>query len=382
MDNLTHSLVGLTLAKAGLERLSPYATIVCVAAANAADVDVASGLFGDRWTLLRNHRGITHSIPGTIAIGFLVPALALAIERGASAIAKRKSRIQFRGLLLASMLAAITHPILDWTNNYGVRPFLPWSGRWFYGDLVFIADPYIWLLLGVPAFLLTSNGRIKILGWCALAVCAAALLFLAGRSTNAETASLPIASIVWIVVVIAAALLRLNGAQKRFGPRLAMAALLALVGYWGALSVVHRLAAADASSIAEHVVAPRGEHLIRAAAMPTAASALRWQAVAETDQAMYRFVVQLGNTDGPQAADGSMTRYAKPNGPAEALVKMGEADRRARMLLDFARFPIAHVDAENCVGQTLVQFADLRYTEPGRERGNFSVNVPIDCPAR
>jgi hypothetical protein len=188
--------------------------------------------------------------------------------------------------------------------------------------------------------------------------------------------------IVWIVAAIAAAFLRLKGAQKRFDPRLAMAALLALVGYWGALSVVHRLAAADAGSMAEHVVAPRGEHLIRAAAMPTAASARRWQAVAETDQAMYRFVIQLGSTNGPQAADGSMTRYPKPNGPAQALVKMGEADRRARTLLDFARFPIAHVDADNCVGQTLVQFADLRYTEPGRERGNFSVNIPVDCPAR
>ena len=77
-----------------------------------------------------------------------------------------------------------------------------------------------------------------------------------------------------------------------------------------------------------------------------------------------------------------MTRYAKPKGPAEALVKMGEADRRARTLLDFARFPIAAVDGDTCVGQTLVQFADLRYTEPGRERGNFSVNVSVDCPAR
>jgi len=119
-----------------------------------------------------------------------------------------------------------------------------------------------------------------------------------------------------------------------------MAALLALIGYWGALGVVHRLAAADASSIAEQVVAPRGEHLIRAAAMPTAGSALRWQAVAETDQAMYRFVVQLGNTNGPQAADGSMTRYAKPKGPAEALAKNNEA------FLTLARERFAALSAE------------------------------------
>jgi hypothetical protein len=57
-------------------------------------------------------------------------------------------------------------------------------------------------------------------------------------------------------------------------------------------------------------------------------------------------------------------------------------DRRAEALLRFARFPIEHVNADNCVGQALVQFADLRYTEPGRGRANFSVNIPVDCPSR
>lgn len=380
MDNLTHSLVGLTLAKAGLERMSPYATLVCIASANAADADVASGLFGDRWTLLHHHRGITHSIVGTIAIGFLIPTLALAIERGAGAITKQKPRIRFRGLLLASMLAAVTHPILDWTNNYGVRPLLPWSGRWLYGDLVFIADPYIWLLLGVPAFLLTSDTKSKTVGWCVLAVCVGAVIGFAARSSIPDSGPLGIALVIWIVAAIAAALLRLKGVPQRLGSRLAMAALIALVGYWGALSVIHRVAAADASSIAEHVAVDRGEQFIRAAAMPTTASALRWQAVAETDQAMYRFMVQFGTAS--QSVDGPMTRYAKPKGETEALVSIAEQDRRARTLLDFARFPIAAVGSDNCVGQTLVQFADLRYTEPGRERGNFSVNIPVDCPSR
>src|SRR5205823_11340128 len=148
MDNLAHSLVGLTSAKAGLEKLSPYATTICVISANAADADFLSLLFGDRWTLLREHRGVTHSIVGTITIGILVPVLAYAIDRIVASIRKSALRIRFRGLLLASLVAAATHPLMDWTNNYGVRPLLPWSGRWFYGDLVFIVDPYIWLVLG------------------------------------------------------------------------------------------------------------------------------------------------------------------------------------------------------------------------------------------
>src|ERR1051326_7510236 len=129
MDNLTHSLVGLSLAKAGLERVSPYATTVCLLSANAADADFVSLFFGDRWTLLHHHRGITHSIVGTIAIGLLVPLFVAIIERTIAFIRKRAPTIRLRGLLLASLIAAATHPLMDWTNNYGVRPLLPWSGR-------------------------------------------------------------------------------------------------------------------------------------------------------------------------------------------------------------------------------------------------------------
>src|SRR5918998_1153671 len=66
MDNLTHSLVGLVAAKAGLERLSPGATAVCVLAANAPDADILAAL-GGKWFYLHHHRGITHSIVGTLA---------------------------------------------------------------------------------------------------------------------------------------------------------------------------------------------------------------------------------------------------------------------------------------------------------------------------
>ena len=125
MDNLTHSLVGLTLSKAGLERVSPYATTVCLLSANAADADFVSLFFGDRWTLLHHHRGITHSIVGTIAIGVLVPFLVAVIERTIARIRRRAPTIRLRGLMVASLVAAATHPLMDWMNNYGVRPLLP-----------------------------------------------------------------------------------------------------------------------------------------------------------------------------------------------------------------------------------------------------------------
>jgi inner membrane protein len=49
-------------------------------------------------------------------------------------------------LSLTAFLAALSHILLDWTNNYGVRPFFPFNPRWYYGDLVFIVEPVLWAL--------------------------------------------------------------------------------------------------------------------------------------------------------------------------------------------------------------------------------------------
>src|SRR6185503_857128 len=185
MDVLTHSLVGLTAAKAGLERFSPFATAVCIIAANSPDSDAVVGLFADRWTLLKHHRGVTNSIVGVIALGILIPLIFYLVERMWARWRKRQPRIRLRGLLFVSLIMAASHPLMDWTNNYGVRPLLPWDGRWFYGDLVFIVDPYIWLVLGGAAFLLTSNHRLKMGGWILLA----AGIFLITFSQTAQRAS-------------------------------------------------------------------------------------------------------------------------------------------------------------------------------------------------
>ena len=81
MDNLTHSLVGLTAAKAGLEKVSPGATTLCLLAANAPDVDVAILLFGDRWTYLHHHRGITHALVGVAFLAVLLPLIVYGADR-------------------------------------------------------------------------------------------------------------------------------------------------------------------------------------------------------------------------------------------------------------------------------------------------------------
>jgi len=376
MDGVTHSLVGLTSAKAGLERWSPYATVVCILSANAPDIDVISGFFGGRWTLLHYHRGITHSIIGTLALGFLIPSIFYAVDRAIAQWRKHPPKIRYRGLLIASLIAAATHPLMDWTNNYGIRPLLPWSGKWFYGDLVFIIDPYIWLVLGGAAFLLTSSRRLKIIGWSVLGIASTLLILLGPAQRGLTTTVVFVVRAIWILGLLAFILARWFNLQRRL-KSIAFAALAFVVCYWGALALMHHAAYQNAFTRADQLAAENAEHLIRVVAMPTAANPLRWQSVAETDQAIYRFFV--GVAAQPST---SPERYEKPSGLSEQLVSAASLDPRAQVLLGFARFPLAQVESENCIGQTLVQFADLRYTEPGGSRGNFSLSVPVDCPAR
>src|SRR5215210_1987541 len=114
MDNLTHSLMGLAAAKAGLERLSPGATAVCIIAANAPDADIIS-LIGGRWAYLHHHRGITHSIVGTFALALIIPSIFYLVDLIIARFRRHPLRIKIRGLLLASLITSATHPLMDWT---------------------------------------------------------------------------------------------------------------------------------------------------------------------------------------------------------------------------------------------------------------------------
>src|SRR5881409_3564958 len=276
MDDLTHSLVGLTAAKAGLERLSPYTAAVCILSANAPDVDVVT-ILGGRWTALHYHRGITHSIVGTLALGILIPSLFYLLERLVARVRRRPKRIRYRGLLIASLIAAATHPLMDWTNNYGVRPLLPWSGKWFYGDLVFIIDPYIWLVLGGAAFLLTSNRRLKIIGWAVLGITSTLLILLAPTQRGLTSTVTFVVRAIWIFGLLAFILARSFNLQRRLRKSIAFAALAFVVFYWGALALMHHAAHENALRGANQLAAENGEHLVRVVAMPTTANPLRWQ---------------------------------------------------------------------------------------------------------
>jgi inner membrane protein len=376
MDNLTHTLFGMAAAKAGLERLSPGATALCLVAANAPDADILA-TFGGSWFYLKHHRGITHSIVGTFTIALLIP---LVFYAGDQIIARWRGRtpgVRLRGLITVSLLLSASHPLLDWTNNYGLRPLLPWSGRWFYGDLVYIIDPWLWLTLGGAAFLLTAKARWQMIAWGALALLASLILiFLPVRMGMA----LPLASrALWFSCLIGLIVAHRMDLATRWGSSIALAALGVVVVYWGALGLLHERALTRAQAIVRSQVERRQETVLRVAAMPKLADPLRWRVIAETDRAAYRFDTSLvARVEEELDAPAELSRFEKPQGRAAEVSVRAAEDERAAIFLDFARFPAVRVEPQNCAEELLVQFADLRFTEPGTSRGgNFALEIPV-----
>ena len=375
MDNLTHSLVGLSVAKAGLERLSPGATALCIVAANAPDADIVMTLWGP-WVYLYHHRGITHSIIGTLSIALILPLLFYGVERITARLRGQPAKFRLRGLLIASFVAMLTHPLMDWTNNYGVRPFLPWSTKWYYGDLVFIIDPWLWLVLGGACFLLTARGWRKGF-WALLAVLITSAIILLPLG-NSEFNIPLIVRAGWVIGIIALIAARWARLHERWGRSIALAALAFILVYWGGLGLMHARAFNEATRVAGDFAATRRETVTRLAAMPTLADPTLWRCVADTDTgATFRFNLDLKRVGGPPR---DLVLYERPSGETEAAVAKARRDQRAAIFLDFARFPVAQTRGD-CLTETLVQFADLRYTEPGgQRRGSFSLEVPVQCP--
>ena len=374
MDNLTHSLVGFAAAKAGLERLSPAATSLCVVAANAPDADILSTLSG-RWAYLQYHRGITHSIIGTLALAVVIPVLFWLGDRVIALIVGRQPRVKFRGLLFVSLVVSATHPILDWTNNYGIRPMLPWNGNWYYGDLVFIVDPWLWLSLGGACFLLTAKTKWRIGAWSLLATILTLVVVLV--PTLRPGSLFPAGSrVVWIfgiAILFVAHRVRLG---DRWPTAIPLIVFALIVVYWGGLAILHRRALAQAEAEAMTLASARGETLNRVAAMPVLANPMRWQCVFDTNHATYRFDLSL--SQGKVVSH--VVRYEKPEGRDAKAFAAAAGDPRTKVFLGFARFPVMIVTGD-CLSETLVQFADLRYTEPGGNRsGAFTLDVPIECP--
>jgi inner membrane protein len=181
MEPITHFLTGACIGRAGLNRKTAYATLAAVLAAEAADLDVLWGFAGPVEGL-KHHRGITHTFIGAPVVAAVVVGAVWLLYRWVESRRRRRiellrsrattlpalatdegplpparQTVRWGWLYLTALIAALSHLFLDWTNNYGLRPFFPFNPRWYAGSFVFIAEPVLWALLGlaiiVPAVL-------------------------------------------------------------------------------------------------------------------------------------------------------------------------------------------------------------------------------------
>ena len=241
MDNLSHSLVGLALGElaqrslpaepdSGAQSLRRRMLLVTgFAASNFPDLDlVLSGLLPAPLGYLLHHRGHTHTLLLALGQALVLAALVWLLWPGARALL-RTSAAARAGLAAVAGVGLVLHIGMDFLNSYGVHPFYPFSGRWVYGDMLFILEPVIWVAFGVPLAMMV---RSRVLRWSLLALLGGIVVWATSR-----------AFLHWgSLLGLGAAALAMAWAQHRAGERGkdallgALALALAFIGTQGAAS--------------------------------------------------------------------------------------------------------------------------------------------------
>jgi inner membrane protein len=191
LDNVTHTMVGAALGQAGLRRLTGLGTATLMIAANVPDIDAIAGFWTDS---LAFRRGWTHGPLGILVLPVIVAGGMMAFDRLQARWNRRpetRDVVRFWPLLLLAYIGALTHPFLDWLNTYGIRLLMPFSGEWFYGDAVFIIDPWIWLALGGALFLQHSARPAALVAWGTFAAAASLLVLTTPFVPAAEPREFP-----------------------------------------------------------------------------------------------------------------------------------------------------------------------------------------------
>jgi inner membrane protein len=327
LEPLTHFLFGACLGRAGLNRKTALATATVTLAAEAPDLDVLSEFKG-RVFALAHHRGFTHSFLGIAIVSAVVVSFVYAIWRIRGRKIKNPNLPPRWGLLFAfAYLAGLTHILLDYTNNYGVRPFWPFSEKWHSRDIVFIFDPVIVILL-VSGLVLPT------------------LFSFIDREIGVRRKVPP----------------------GRWGATLA---LLGVVTLWGVRNYEHQRAVDALEARTYETSDP-----LRASAFPLWWTPFRWVGVAETRNFYATMMVD------------SITPEVDPGGEMQIIYKPEEtpvtlAAKRSylgRVYLDWAKYPITETEPLASGEQGyIVRFKDLRFQQPGRPSPSvLSAYVKLD----
>lgn len=141
MDNICHTLVGATLGEAGLRRRTRYASATLMIASNLPDLDVL--VFATDIPSQEFRRGWTHGTPAQLLLPIALAGAVTLIGRARPA-APGSPPLDVKWLLALSYVGVFLHVFMDFLNNYGIRLLMPLVERWFYGDTLFIIDPWLW----------------------------------------------------------------------------------------------------------------------------------------------------------------------------------------------------------------------------------------------
>ena len=154
MEPVTHILTGACLSRTGLNRRAAYATLAMAVGAEFPDIDTVWSLRGPVASF-QHHRGITHTFVGIPVEAAVIVAAIYGLhcwrsrkKTGLKAVGPlTMAPVRWGLLYLFTLLALLSHLLLDFTNNYGIRPFFPFNPHWYAASIVFIFDPLIFTLL-------------------------------------------------------------------------------------------------------------------------------------------------------------------------------------------------------------------------------------------
>ena len=316
MDNLTHTLYGLALAKTGLQKVTPQATVALIVGANFPDLDLASLLWG-QINYLKYHRAATHSLAGMVLEALLLASL---IHWCNNYLFKRVHASWWKLFGLA-LIGTASHVLLDYTNSYGIRPLLPFSGRWYARDIVFIIDPWILLVLvlglGLP------------------------FLF---RLINQEI-----------------------GAKPAESPRTAILCLVAVLFYWIAKDFSHQQALTELNQRTYNTGVP-----LRAGAFPKLFDPLGWYGIVETEKAYHK--TEVGRT--LSSIHYQPVKKVIHKTEQRMVIESASKGPYAQVFLDFARFPSFQVEPSE--EGYAVSLTDLRFDFASRIRKGFQCRISLD----
>ena len=312
MNAVTHVLAGACIARTGLNRKTTLATLTVILAAEAPDLDVLARLGGPVPGFVHD-RGFTHSFVGVALVSAAVVCFIYLIWRSGC---RKDLHATPRWWLLfcLSYLAGLSHILLDFTDNYGVRPFWPFSERWYSWDIVYLADPVITLLL---------------LGGLLLSVLAFLMNEEVGRPSKTP--------------------------RGRLG---ASMALIGVVAVWGIRDLEHRRALHTLNARQYEGAGP-----VHACAFPLWWNPYLWTGMVETARSIKAMRVdsRSQNVD-PQVEE--QVRYKYEETPVTLAAKSSSL---GRAYMNWARFPITETEPLESGGRGyIVRFKDLRFELAGR----------------